>query len=128
MKTREFCIELEDKPGSLARVCSELGKGGINIKALTLDRIGNQVFLRVVPDDAKKTREVLGEDYMFSETDVLIKSLDDKPGALAKTAEKLSGKGVNIDAIYLLSSGKKSNVVFVLDNVDKGREVLNQED
>ena len=126
MKANEFVIELDNSPGELARVCELAGQSGINLKAITTDRMGNQIFVRLVVDKDKKMRDVLDEnDVVYTENEVIIKSLSDEPNALTEVARKLGAAGVNIEAIYLLNKNQeKVNLVFALDNPKQGAEIL----
>ena len=126
MKANEFVIEMGDKPGELAKICDILGRNQVNIKAITTDRQGGQTFLRILVDKNDKAREALeAKDSIFTENEVIVKTLIDKPNALMEVARKLGAAGVNIDAIYILNKGgDKVNVVFALDNPQKGADIL----
>ncbi|MCK4326893.1 MAG: hypothetical protein KAW41_00270 [Candidatus Diapherotrites archaeon] len=126
MIANEFVIELDDSPGELARVCELLGKNGVNLKAIATDRVGHQRFIRIVVDNDKKVMQLLEDgDFMFTANDVVIKSVADKPNSLTEIARKLGKQGVNIEAIYMLSRGNdKVNLVFSLDNAQRGAEIL----
>ena len=126
MRANEFVIELDNRPGALARVCELTGQNGINLKAITTDRVGNQTFVRVLVDKNKEMRKLLDEnDIMYAENDVIVKSVSDQPNALTKIARDLGAAGINIESIYLLSKGhQKVNLVFALDNPHKGAQIL----
>lgn len=126
MRGNEFVIEIDNRPGQLARVCELIGQNEINLKAIATDRVGNQTFVRLLVDKDKKMREMLDEnDFIYAENEVIIKSISDKPNALTNVARKLGAAGVNIEAIYLLNKGQeKVNLIFSLDNPRKGAELL----
>lgn len=128
MIANEFVIEIEDKPGELAKLCEILGSKGINLKAITVDRIGTQTFVRLLVDKNKRAKEILEENNaIFTENDVIVKSLEDKPNALTEVARKLGKANVNIESLYLLNrNGQKVNIVFAVDNPQKGAEVLKE--
>ena len=126
MRANEFVIELDNKPGQLARICEMAGQNNINLKAITTDRTGNQIFVRMVVDKDEEMRDVLdGNDVVYNENEVIIKSLPNKPNALTIAARKLGAAGVNIEAIYLLDKKEeRANLVFALDNPKQGAEIL----
>ncbi len=126
MIATEFVIEVENTPGQLAKVARTLGKEGINIKAITTERIGKQGYIRILVDNEEKTKKVLEDgDFLYTEGEVLVKAFDDKPNALAEVADALAKEGVNIEAIYLGTFHQgKVNVVFVLDDISAGRRIL----
>ncbi|MBN3037401.1 MAG: hypothetical protein JW834_03065 [Candidatus Diapherotrites archaeon] len=126
---REFVIEIENKPGALARVCSSLGQKKINIKAVAIDRVGSQGFVRLVTNDPELTSKTLEDGgYLFSENDVVVRGFVDEPNQLGDVATKLASQGVNIESVYLLNSkNDRTHVVFVLDDPERGARVLSQE-
>lgn len=126
---KEFIVEVENKPGALATLCVELGKSNINIKGLTVDRMGSQTFIRLVTDDETKTEGMLEKSgYMYSDSTVLIQTLTDQPKQLASIAQRLAKENINIDAVYLMGNGTRSNVAFALSNVKRGAEILRAKD
>ena len=63
-----FTVELEDKPGSLARVAQALGERGVNIKAIVGVAEDTDGALMLETSDATATREALGAlDIRFEE-------------------------------------------------------------
>ncbi len=126
MIANEFVIEMGNKPGELAKLCEIFGINGVDLKAITMDRTGTQTFLRLLVDKNETARKLLEENNaMFTENDVVVKSMEDSPNALTDAARKLGDGNVNIDAIYLLNKGaNKVNLVFALNNPQKGAEIL----
>ena len=55
----QFSIFLINKPGVLAAVTEELAKAKVNIKALALMDSGEHGALRLVAEDAEKTRKIM---------------------------------------------------------------------
>jgi hypothetical protein len=55
-----FTVELEDKPGSLARVAAALGERGVNIKAIVGVAEDTDGALMLETSDANATRDALG--------------------------------------------------------------------
>jgi len=64
----------------------------------------------------------------YNETDVLCVSLDNKSGALASVAEKLTKSHINISYAYCTAGarGGKTTGVLKVANVDKAMKVLSQ--
>ena len=52
-----FTVELEDKPGSLARVATALGERGVNITGIVGVAEDTEGALMLTTSDAGKTRE-----------------------------------------------------------------------
>ena len=52
-----FTVELEDKPGSLARVAAALGERGVNITGIVCVAEDTEGALMLTTSDAEKTRQ-----------------------------------------------------------------------
>ncbi len=126
MLVTEFVVEVENSPGQLAKVARALGGKGINIRAITTERIGGRGYIRFVVDNEEEARKTLDEGgYLYTEMPAILKVLDDKPNTLGEIAHALAREGINIEALYL-GTGRngKAEVVFVLDDVVAGRRIL----
>ena len=126
---RQFSIFMVNKPGVLAQVLGEFAKSKNNIIAMTMmDSIEHGV-MRVIFSVPEKAKKVLAKLNMpYNETDVLCVSLDNKSGALAAVAEKLTRSHINISYAYCTAGAKggKTTGVLKVANVDKAIKVLSQ--
>lgn len=110
---------LENRPGALAELCSKLAEKAINILGLMVpDQPGVAPVRFVVntADAAKKTLETMG--LKFSEEEVLLVHLSDRPGALGKLTRKLADRGINVKYAYgtiLKGAGRAAVVLAVSD-------------
>jgi len=123
----QFSIFLINKPGVLAGVSSALAKAKVNIIALALMDAGEHGTLRIVCDDAEKTREVLGKAHdRWTESDVLVLELVNAPGAFAAVTERLAAEHVNITYAYSTGGAPKgrTTAVFKLADLKKAQRVL----
>ncbi len=123
----QFSIFLINKPGVLAAVTGALAKAKINIIALTLMDTGEHGVLRVVTSDADTTRKVLGSAYdRWTETEVLVLEMDNRPGAFAAAAQKLAEEHVNITYAYCSAgaAGGHTTAVFKIADLKKAMKVL----
>lgn len=127
--TKQFSIFMVNKPGVLAQILSEFAKSKNNIIAMTMmDSIEHGV-MRVIFSDHGKAKDVLAKLNMpYNETDVLCVNLDNKSGALADVAEKLTKSHINISYAYCTAGarGGKTTGVLKVANVDKAMKVLAQ--
>jgi hypothetical protein len=63
-----FTVELEDKPGSLARVAAALGERGVNITGIVGVAEDTEGALMLTTSDAEKTRQAFAAlDLPFEE-------------------------------------------------------------
>ena len=115
----------KNHPGELQSVCNVLNEASINIRAISMTESSDIATIRMITDDAMKTRVVL--DHMGFNTilsPVLIFDVSDYPGALMQITEKLSEASVNIQYLYATTSKYRSRVVLKTDNMDLAERIL----
>ncbi len=123
---QEFKVFVQDKPGELARVTEALAINAVNIRAISSEAALNQPFFRIVTNDVASTRKALGNAGLrYTEEEILVADLIDRPGELAKIAGRLARAGVNINSVYMLGSRNgKTQVAMTVNNKDKARSLL----
>jgi hypothetical protein len=121
---REFSVKLANRPGELARMTEALRKDGVNIRTISTEPHAEVV--RIVTADPEKSRESLRRAGMeFSERNLLVAKLQDKPGELARVSGALAREGVNIDAAYMLDKDSKYvHVAFAVSDENKAKNIL----
>ena len=128
MQTRkQITVFLENKPGRLSQVLSELARNRVNIIALSvMDRHDAGVLRLVTEDDPQTSRVVRALNAPFTESDVLAVELKNQPGALAHVCEALAAEHVSIDYAYCSSGGRNGKVfgIFKVSNLDKAQRLL----
>ena len=95
-RVTQLLIHAENKPGTLARICSELAAVAVNISAVMAapDEEGG---IRIVAAPLATARKVLDNlKLSYREEDAVAVRLTDRPGALGKVTRKLADKGINI--------------------------------
>jgi hypothetical protein len=123
----QLAVFLANRPGALARVCEALAKAEINIHALATSDTVDHSVVRMVVSDPTKALMLLGEAGVLAlESDVLMIETDNKPGVLAKIAERLAEAEVNIEYAYLAGSPKAVKGLIILrpSDVEKAQNVL----
>ncbi len=121
---REFSVKLPNRPGELARLTETLHKDGINIRTVSTEPKAELV--RLVTSEPDKTRESLSQAKMeFSERNLLVAKLEDKPGELARISRELANAGVNIDASYMLDKDSRHvHVALAVSDEQKAKNIL----
>jgi hypothetical protein len=121
---REFGVKLANKPGELARLTEILQKDGINIRTISTEPRAE--VIRLVTSEPDKTRASLSRASLeFSERNLLVAKLQDKPGELARIARELARAGVNIDASYMLDKDSKEvHVALAVSDEQKAKNIL----
>jgi hypothetical protein len=127
---REFTISLEDRPGTLGKLCQALTAENLNILAYQqVSPEKGKGSVRLVVDNpvkAKATLERLRSDY--KETEVAQVKLAHRPGELGRAALQLGEAGININYGYC---GTEPNtnatfVIFGVAEVGKAVKILEQ--
>jgi len=121
---KEFSVKLANKSGELARMTEVLQKDGVNIRSISTEPQAGVV--RIVASDPEKARKSLSESRMeFSERNLLVAKLEDRPGELARISRELAKEGINIDAAYMLDKNSTHvHVALAVSDETKARNVL----
>lgn len=126
--TKQLAIFLENRPGTLARVCDALAENKINIYAIATSDTVDHIVMRLVVNDYRKAMHVFEEHgTLVVEDDVILIEGDNKPGSLSKIAHKLAGKKINIEYAYCATppDAKKGLLVLRVSDAKKALKVLN---
>ncbi len=126
--TKQLAIFLDNRPGTLARVCDALSAAKINIYAITTSDTVDHSVIRMVVNDSRRALLVFEEHgTLVVEDDVVMLEGDNKSGSLARIAHKLAGAGINIEYCYSATSpnSKKGLMILRTSNAKKALKVLN---
>ena len=95
--SRQFVVQLENRPGELAHLARALGARGIDIRHIASVGTGPLGCAFLTTSDDLATREVLrGLGHDFIEGDPVLVDVEDRPGGLADVLEQLGSAHVNI--------------------------------
>src|SRR5437868_14981772 len=96
--TQQLAIFLNNRPGTLARLCDALSEEKINIYAISTSDTVDHIVIRMVLSDPTRAMHVFEEHGTLAVTsEVLMIDGDNKPGSLAAIAHKLAKGEVNIE-------------------------------
>lgn len=117
--SKQLTVVLENKPGALAELCTELSKYAVNISAIMAPESESQTPLRMVTSSHETAKRVLTTmSLKFTEEPVLTLRVSDRPGSLGRLTRKLAENDINIEYIYgsiVKGMGKALIVVAVSD-------------
>src|SRR4051812_9502380 len=116
---KQITVFLENKPGRLAQLLSELARQKINIIALTvMDRHEHGVLRLVTEDTVATVKTLQALNAHLTESDVLAVELRNQPGALAHICETLAAEHISIEYAYCSSGGRNGRVygIFKVSN------------
>ena len=126
--TQQLALFLENKPGTLARVCDELAAAGINIYAVTTSDTIDHSVIRMVVSDPRRAMLIFEEHgTLVVEDEVLMVEGDNKPGTLARICHTLAKAKVNIEYCYSAThpEAKRGLLIVRTSDAKKALKVLN---
>lgn len=124
----QLALFLDNRPGTLARVCDALSAAKINIYAIATSDTVDHSVVRMVVSDARKAM-LLFEEHgtLVVESEVVMIEGDNKPGSLARICRKLADAKVNIEYAYCATppDARKGLLILRVSNAKKALKVLN---
>jgi hypothetical protein len=124
----QLAIFLDNRPGTLARLCEAFGEAEINIFALSTSDTVDHIVFRMVVSDASRAKRLLEErGALVVTTDVLMIDGTNKPGSLAQIAHRLADSKINIEYAYSAThpTAKKGLLILRVSEPKKALKILN---
>ena len=130
---KQLMISVNNKVGTLADVTSIISSSGINLIAICAYAIedmvaicayavNQKVALMFVTEDNNEARKILEDQgYQVREEEVILLSVENKPGALQAVTDKIAEAGIDLTLIYgsAEKEGKFSRIVLISrDNME----------
>lgn len=122
---QQLVVTVANRPGALARVCEALAAAKINLSGLDCSGADRQV--RLLVGSATKARRALEKAGLRARIeDVVVVTLPDRPGALARAARKLARRKININYGYgtVTRGGKRAAIVFGVSSPGRAARVV----
>jgi hypothetical protein len=119
----DLVIEVENEPGSLARVAAAIGDAGVNISAATCTTPSRMAQLHILVKHGEAAKHALATAgvTVTSEREVVVVETHDRPGELADLTRAIAEAGVNLDLVYVATG---NHVVFGSPDLDALRAAL----
>jgi len=104
----DLVIDVENKPGALAKVAAAISDAGVNIAAATCIGPAERAELHILVPHAGAARHSLAISHVAvtSEREVVIVEVEDRPGVLADLTRKVAAAGVNLDLVYVATRNR----------------------
>jgi hypothetical protein len=125
--TTELSVRMENRPGSLGKVCRELADRGVNILAFQSIPSGKTILVCLVVDKPATAESVLYREGMtYTEAEVAQVRLPHEPGELARAAAKLGEANININYAYcgVEPASNAPLVIFGVSEVGRAATIL----
>jgi hypothetical protein len=100
---QDLTVQIEDHPGSLAKVGETLAAAGINIDGVFAHSGGGQTVAHVLVEGGAAAQSALEAAGMQASApqDVVVLNVQDRPGTLGEVCRKVAGAGINLTVTYL---------------------------
>lgn len=127
---REFAVLMDDRPGTLGKICRTLADRGVNILAFQSFPSGGKSMVRFVFDNPTTAKSVLDKERLnYTEAEVAQVKLPHRAGELARVAARLGEADININYGYAgLEADSSTPVVFFgVNEAAKAAPILDKE-
>ena len=108
----DLVIEVDNRPGALAKVAAACSDAGVNLAAATCVGTGDRAELHILVPYAEAARHALAithQAVITREREVVVVDVEDRPGALADLARLVAEAGIDLDLVYVATHNR---VVF----------------
>jgi hypothetical protein len=120
--TKEFTIRMDNRPGSLGRVCRALANRGVNIMAFQSIPAQQTILVCIVADNPTAAQSVLDQEgIVHTEAEVVQVELSNQPGELARAASKLAEANININYAYCGVEPRTNAPLVIFGTAEVGR-------
>jgi hypothetical protein len=107
----DLVLDIENTPGSLARVAAAISDAGVNIASAACLGAGDRAELHILVPHPEAAKHALAISYLAvsREREVVVIDVEDQPGVLADLTRKIAKAGVDLDLIFVATHNR---VVF----------------
>ncbi len=126
---KEFTVSMEDRPGTLGKICRVLADRNVNILATQSYPVGGKSVVRFVFDNPTTAKGVLDSERLsYTEAEVAQVKLAHRPGELARAAQRLGEASININYLYcgVEPSTNTPLIIFGVEEAGKAVPILEQ--
>lgn len=104
----DLTVGLIDRPGTLAQASDVLGRAGVNIEgACGFVCTGQGVYHVLAADPQGARRALIDAGFEIQdERQVVLASVENRPGAAAALLRRIASAGINIDLLYGTVDGR----------------------
>lgn len=115
MKLNQISVFLENKPGTLSKVCRLLSDHRIDISTMSMAETEKFGILRMIIRDWEKARDLLKENgFGVTVTDVVALEVEDRPGGMCQVLDTLDRYSINVEYLYAFVSPLHGKAVVIL--------------
>lgn len=114
-RATQLALSLDNRIGTLARLCRSLADGGVNLLGLSAPEGRPQGPVRLLVANRDLATNALSRaGYRFEVEEVIFVEIKNRPGALARAVEKLARAGIDVRYVYATAYTKAQKTAAVL--------------
>lgn len=124
---KQISVFVENKKGRLAKITDVLGRGGIDLIALSIADTTNFGIMRCIVNDPDKAIALLKDGgFTASTTEVIVAEVTDKPGGLAHVLALLDNAGISVEYLYSFVRTPSENalILFRVEDIATATQAL----
>src|SRR6185295_17215345 len=101
VKVTQLIITVDNKVGSLAEIAGAIASSGINLIAICAYAADNKGVIMFVSDNNDTAKKILkNKKYDIREEDVIMVSVDNRPGTLKAITQKIAELEIDLNLLY----------------------------
>ena len=116
---KQLMVMAKNTIGSLAEMTHIISSSGINLVAICAYAVDKMVAVMFVTEDNNAAKTLLEEKgYKVQEEEVVLLSVENKPGALQTVTDKIAETGIDLSLVHgsVDKEAKKSRIVIISKN------------
>ncbi len=116
---KQIMIRVNNEVGALAEISAVVANAGINMIAVNAYAVDNKGFIMFVTEDNQQAQQLLkAKNYNVREEEVILLSVDNKPGSLQRVIDRIAEAGIDLTLLYgsVDIKSKRSPIVMVTED------------
>ena len=125
MFIQQLSVFLENKAGTLREMTEILGKGGVDLLALSLADTQSFGIVRMIISSSQiePAMELLKQNGYISRTNhVICAAVPDRPGGLAELLAVIEGAGLSVEYMYSFRRTNTSGMAYMVLRLNDGKK------
>lgn len=99
--SRQLMIRAGNHQGTLAELTHIISSSGINLIAICAYAVDKTVYIMFVTEDNNASKQLLEKHgFHVEEEEVVLLSLENRPGALQRFTDKIAAAGIDLRLVY----------------------------
>ena len=98
---KQLLVTVDNQVGVLAHLIEVISLAGINMVAICAYAVANQGIIMIVTENNEKAKGLLmAKGYQVREEEVIVLTVENKPGALQTLTQRIADAGIDVTLVY----------------------------